>query len=106
MLPRLADETGTIKVNLKRKLQYKSSALSLNVRPNKVVQAAKWLVENSSLYREENISFSDSWLESRSNILLTVDEGNNETCVEKSQNICDTDNCKMQCTSDDEDERR
>ena len=34
MLPRLPDETGTIKVNLKRKLQYKSSALSLNVRPH------------------------------------------------------------------------
>ena len=37
MLPRLPDETGTIKVNLKRRLQYKSSALSLNVRPHKVV---------------------------------------------------------------------
>ena len=34
MLPRLPSETGTIKVNLKRKLQYKSSALSLNVRPH------------------------------------------------------------------------
>ena len=31
MLPMLPDETGTIKVNLKRKLQYKSSALSLNL---------------------------------------------------------------------------
>ena len=31
MLPRLPNETGTIKVNLKRRLQYKSSALSLNV---------------------------------------------------------------------------
>jgi len=29
MLPRLPSETGTIKVNLKKKLQYKSSALSL-----------------------------------------------------------------------------
>ena len=37
MLLRLPDETGTIKVNLKRRLQYKSSALSLNVRPHKVV---------------------------------------------------------------------
>ena len=39
MLPRLSHETGTIKVQLKRRLQYKSSALSLNVRPNKVMQA-------------------------------------------------------------------
>ena len=51
MLPRLPDETGTIKVNLKRRLQYKSSALSLNVRPHKVVEAANWLVNNSTLYR-------------------------------------------------------
>ena len=44
MLPRFPNETSTIKVNLKRRLQYKSSALSLNVRPNKVAEAAKWLV--------------------------------------------------------------
>ena len=49
MLPRLPNETGTIKVNLKRKLQYKSSALSLNIRPHKVVQAVNWLIRNSSL---------------------------------------------------------
>ncbi|CAB4032107.1 ATP-dependent DNA helicase PIF1, partial [Paramuricea clavata] len=53
MLPRLPNETGTIKVNLKRRLQYKSSALSLNVRPNKVLEAAKWLVNNGNLYKEE-----------------------------------------------------
>ena len=34
MLPRLPSETGTIKVNLKRRLQYKSSALSPNIRPH------------------------------------------------------------------------
>ena len=38
MLPRLPQDTGTIKVQLQRLLQYKSSALSLNVRPNKVMQ--------------------------------------------------------------------
>ena len=41
MLPQLHSQTATIKVNLKHKLQYKSSALSLNVRPDKVVQVAK-----------------------------------------------------------------
>ena len=47
MLPRLADDTGTIKVQLKRILRYKSSALSLNIRPSKVMQAAAWLVNAS-----------------------------------------------------------
>ena len=37
LLPQLPNEECTIKVNLKRKLQYKSSVLSLNVRPHKVV---------------------------------------------------------------------
>ena len=61
MLPRLLSETGTIKVNLKRRLQYKSSALSLNIRPHKVVQAANWLVTNSTLYRQEGITVNQAW---------------------------------------------
>ena len=43
ILPRVESASGTIKIQLKRKLKYKSSALSLNVRPHKVFQAAKWL---------------------------------------------------------------
>ena len=43
ILPRVESASGTIKVQLKRKLKYKSSALSLNVRPHRVFQAAKWL---------------------------------------------------------------
>ena len=58
MLPRLPQESGTIKVQLKRRLEYKSSALSLNVRPNKIFQGANWLATNSTLYREQGISFS------------------------------------------------
>ena len=53
MLPRLADDTCTIKVQLKGRLQYKSSALSLNIRPNKVMQAAAWLVNTSPLYQDQ-----------------------------------------------------
>ncbi len=60
MLPRLSNETGTIKVNLKRKLRYKSSALSLNIRPNKVAEAAKWLVSNGNLYKDEGITCNDT----------------------------------------------
>ena len=51
VLPQLPEESGTIKVQLKRQLQYKSSALSLNVRPYKILQAANWLATNSNLYR-------------------------------------------------------
>ncbi len=64
MLPRLSHETGIIKVQLKRRLQYKSSALSLNVRPHKVMQAAAWLVNTSALYREQGITLDESCMTS------------------------------------------
>ena len=60
-LPRLPNSTGTIKVQLKRRLQYKSSALSLNVRPHKFFQAAAWLTLNSALYQEQGILFNNDW---------------------------------------------
>ena len=53
MLPRFPNETSTIKLDLKRRLQYKSSALSLIVRQNKVAEAAKWLFNNGNFYKEE-----------------------------------------------------
>ena len=54
-------EACKIKVNLKRKLQSKSSALSLDVRLHKVVQPAKWLINNSALYKEEGIALCENW---------------------------------------------
>ena len=55
-------QADTIKVNSKRTLQYEqSSVLSLNIRPYKVVQAANWLMSNSSLYRDEGIAVNPEW---------------------------------------------
>ena len=73
MLPRLSDESGTIKVQLKQRLQYKSSALSLNIRPHKVMQAAAWLVNTSPLYEHEGITIDQNWLSS-------LQTSENETC--------------------------
>ena len=58
ILPRLPQGSGTIKVQFKRQLEYKSSALSLNARPNKILQAANWPATNSILSREQGTSFS------------------------------------------------
>ena len=63
--------TGTIKVNLKRRLQYKSSALSLNIRPNKVIEAATWLISNSDLYKEEGVVLSEQWIATYNEELLS-----------------------------------
>ena len=74
MLPRLADDTCTIKVQLKRRLQYKSSALSLNIRLDKVMQAAARLVNTSPLYQDEGITIDENWLRE-------VQNSQNETTI-------------------------
>ena len=56
VLPRLGEQEGTIKVQLKRKLKYKSYILSQNIRPEKVIEAAQWLIENGSLFKQEKIA--------------------------------------------------
>ena len=60
----MPNEACTIKADLKGKLQYKSSVLSLNVRPHKVVQTAKWLINNSALYKE-GIALCEKWQSSQ-----------------------------------------
>ena len=112
MLPRLPSETSTIKVNLKRRLQYKSSALSLNVRPHKVAEGAQWLVSNGDLYKEEGITFNDSWLEGRSNVSLANDSDEFSESLENVESNVVNKNCSTDCqtqqtssdSTDDEDE--
>ena len=84
MLPRLPSETGTIKVNLKRKLQYKSSAMSLNVRPHKVVEAALWLMSNSSLYKDEGIVLNQDWIIKYNEEILQHENNSDNTCDQQS----------------------
>ena len=61
VLPRLPHESGTISVNLKRRLQYEGLPLSLNVRPHKVLQLAPWLLNNGSLYKGEGITLNHNF---------------------------------------------
>ena len=59
-LPRNMNETQTIAVKLKRKLQYNKAENSENVRPAKVLNALKWLQHNSALYKDTKID--PDWL--------------------------------------------
>ena len=61
-LPRLLDDTETIPVKFKRKLSYKNYVAFEKIRPNKVMEAAKWLVENSVLFQNEGIEINNLWL--------------------------------------------
>ena len=62
-LPRLLHENETIMLKLKRKLAYKHHVAFENIRPNKVYDAAKWLIDNSSLFKGEGIVLNEKWLQ-------------------------------------------
>ena len=34
--------------------------MSLNVRPNKIIEAALWIIRNSELYRDEGVTFNEN----------------------------------------------
>ncbi|XP_044174352.1 uncharacterized protein LOC122957982 [Acropora millepora] len=60
-LPRPINESQTIPIKLKRKLSYKHHYLFQNVRPRKVLEAAKYLVETSELFQNEHIEVQENW---------------------------------------------
>lgn len=60
-LPRLRSEDETIPLKFKRNLMFKHSISFENVRPNKVLNATKWLLQNSSLFKAEGIELNEDW---------------------------------------------
>ena len=101
ILPRLPSEAGTIKINLKRKLQYTRYALSFNVRPQKVVQAADWLIRNSSLYKDEDIVINPQWA-NQYDKEIEQQQNMNDPCSEQSAQDAESSNSNSD-TIDDED---
>ena len=97
IIPRLPQETGTIKVQLKRRLKFKGSALSLNVRPDKILQAANWLVTNSSLYREEEVILSKDKAPTF-NLNLLQNHTENQDCFDANDQLIDT--CSLEKTGE------
>ncbi|XP_033725385.1 uncharacterized protein LOC117315345 [Pecten maximus] len=62
-LPRQIDEHVTIAVKLKKRLSHKSACFTENVRPNAVMNALEWLMENSEMYKNAGININTSWKE-------------------------------------------
>ena len=73
-LPRLISESQTIPIKFKRRLSYKHHYQFQNVRPRKVFEAAKYLVNTSELYKSEGIEVQDTWQSS----VTTQTEENDE----------------------------
>ena len=79
-LPRNLNEFETISVKLKRRLCYKNTVFNENVRPQKIIQALKYLLQKSELYKQHNININTEWLTNFENI-------NNNTIPKNPQSI-------------------
>ena len=63
-LPRCQNDMQTIPLKLKRKLSFQSAVCTQNVRPARVLKALKYLLQNSDLYKQSNVTINTSWQES------------------------------------------
>jgi len=62
-LPRPRSKSQTIPIKLKRRLGYKHHHQFQNVRPKKVLDAAKYLVDTSELFKTEGIKVQNAWVD-------------------------------------------
>ena len=80
ILPRNLDATETIPLKLKRSLCYKSHTVFENIRPQRVIEAAEWLVKNSKLFQNEGIVLNKSWCAETTNSRdSTINEESQDT---------------------------
>ena len=63
VLPHTGSEHQTIQVKIKRDLKYTNHVMSQNVRPYKVREAAEYLVTHGKLFKDQGISFNETWAE-------------------------------------------
>ena len=57
-------DTETLVVKYKRKLEYKKYELQENIPPSAVWRAVHYLLQNSNMYKNENIQLNTDWLSS------------------------------------------
>lgn len=70
MLPRLVENTATIHLLFKIRLQYQSSILHKTVRSKVTYDLAKYLIDNSVLYKQEGMTL-DTTLDEKSSFTKT-----------------------------------
>ena len=62
VLPRTFNDLATVPIKLKRKLAFKHHYTLKTIRPNKVIDGVKWLLQNSTLYQDEGLTLDEDWL--------------------------------------------
>ena len=98
-LPRNLNEFETISVKLKHRLCYKNIVFSENVRPQRIIQALKYLLKNSQLNKEHNINISTDWLSTFNDINLN----NTQNKLKEDSNTKSNETNKDMPVSSDED---
>ncbi|XP_050303800.1 uncharacterized protein LOC126741439 [Anthonomus grandis grandis] len=99
LLPRHLDETQTIQIQLKRKLDYKNAYLFETVRPNIILKAAEYLCKQP-LYQPEGIKLcvSNDWEQNIEDFIRTQ----SDLCkVNKTSEILNIDIEKMNVDGED-----
>ena len=92
-LPQTLNEYETISVKLKCRLCYKNTVFDENVRPYKIIEALKYLLNNSNLYEEHNIYIDPEWLNDfgTSDTSTTAEATNKTTKENKEDNNTSSD---------------
>ena len=107
MLPRTINESATIPIKLKRRLTYKHHYQFQNVRPSKVLEAAKFLVKSSKIFQNEGIKIAGNYHESTSNTDKKWSEFLEKSTLETSKQLSndlklDNHNANAEADTDDE----
>ncbi|KAK3908925.1 Microtubule-associated protein 1A, partial [Frankliniella fusca] len=92
-LPRMDSEDDTLLVQLMRRMSDKTPYAFENVRPEKVFNAARYLV-NTDLYKQHNITLNESWLqqfhdETNNSVNDPVSSSNTDESTEQADEIDD-----------------
>ncbi|KAK3933220.1 Integrin alpha-PS5 [Frankliniella fusca] len=92
-LPRMDSEDDTLLVQLMRRMSDKTPYAFENVRPEKVFNAARYLV-NTDLYKQHNITLNESWLqqfheETNNSATDSISTSNTDDSTEQADEIDD-----------------
>lgn len=77
-LPRTLNDSETIQVQLKRKKEYQHYVACSSIRPNKCLDAVRWLITHSQIYRDEGITLNENWIQDY-NVELDKNNDNRDT---------------------------
>lgn len=84
-LPRLVSEDETIPLKFKRSLMFNHSIAFENVRPNKVLNATKWLIKNSNLFKAEGVQINEEWELQLSDSEEEIEDHNDNVANERTE---------------------